>query len=307
MGFSIRGCADKGSALSIAEPVDRAKGRVWAHKLGPLRGIPKLPTTILVVAVFFALWGSSVTPYSPVAIDLRHAEIPPVLVKGGVWDHPLGTDRKGRDVLSRIIVGTRYSLSVASVSILIGGMFGTALGVIAGYQGGGVDAVIMRSVDAMLAFPAVMVSLILAAATRPGYWVVIVTLVLLVWPRFARLVRGEILSLRERDFVALARVAGASPPYIIRRHLLPNILNTIVVLATLQIGWAIIIEASLSFLGLGIPPPTPTWGNIIAEDRTYVTTVWWTSVFGGLALALVGLSVNFFGDWLRDVLDPKLR
>jgi peptide/nickel transport system permease protein len=292
----------------VATSINARKFLPWVHKsVRALRGTPKLPTTILAVAAFVAIFGNLVTPYSPVAIDLRHAEMPPSAIKGGTWEHPLGTDRKGRDVLSRILVGTRNSLSVAAASIVIGGLIGTTLGLLAGYRGGWVDAVIMRSVDAMLAFPAIMVALILAAATRPGYWVVVITLVLLVWPRFARLVRGEILSLKERDFVALARVAGASPLHIVVKHLLPNILNTIVVLATLQMGWAIIIEASLSFLGVGIPPPTPTWGNIIAEDRTYVTTIWWTSVFAGVAIALVGVSVNLFGDWLRDALDPKLR
>lgn len=272
-----------------------------------LRRAPRVPLVILLVTVFLTLFGGLVTPYSPIAINPRGGELPPAFMTGGMWKHPLGTDRQGRDVLSRIIVGTRYSIAVAVAVTVLGGLFGSAVGTLAGYRGGWMDALLMRAVDATLTFPGILLALVLVASVGPGFWVVVIVLAFGVWPRFSRLVRAEVLSWKQRDFVALARVAGGRGFYITMKHILPNTLNSIVVLATLQIGWAIVIEATLGFLGVGIPPPTPTWGNIVADGRTYIASAWWISVFPGIAITVVGLSCNMLGDWLRDALDPKLR
>jgi peptide/nickel transport system permease protein len=272
-----------------------------------LRRAPRFPLAVLLVTVVLTLFGGLVTPYSPIAINPRAGELPPAFMSGGMWTHPLGTDRQGRDVLSRIIVGTRYSIAVAVAVTVLGGLFGSAVGTLAGYRGGWMDALLMRAVDATLTFPGILLALVLVASVGPGFWVVVIVLAFGVWPRFSRLVRAEVLSWKQRDFVALARVAGGGGFYITMKHILPNTLNSIVVLATLQIGWAIVIEATLGFLGVGIPPPTPTWGNIVADGRTYIASAWWISVFPGIAITVVGLSCNMLGDWLRDALDPKLR
>ena len=219
----------------------------------------------------------------------------------------MGTDKLGRDMLSRIIYGARISLTIAAISIVCGGLVGTTLGLIAGYWGGLWDHVIMRLVDIKISIPSILLALILAAAMGPSYFTVIIVVALTLWTRYARLVRGEVLSLRHQDFVAKARVAGATTPRIILRHLLPNVVNTIIVLATLEVGVVIILEASLSFLGAGIPPPNPAWGLMVADGRALVINAWWLSFFPGLAILLTVLSMNLLGDWLRDRLDPKLR
>jgi peptide/nickel transport system permease protein len=272
-----------------------------------LRRAPKVPCAILAVTLVFALFGGFIAPHSPVAINPRDGELPPAFVSGGSWKYPLGTDRQGRDVLSRIIVGTRYSIAVAVAVTAIGGVFGCAVGLVAGYRGGWIDGLLMRTVDASLTFPGILLALVLVASIGPGLSVVVLVLAFSVWPRFSRLVRGEVLSWKERDFVALARVAGGRGRYIAMRHILPNTLNSIVVLATLQIGWTIVIEATLGFLGVGVPPPTPTWGNIVADGRTYISSAWWISVCPGVAITLVVLAFNMLGDWLRDAVDPTLR
>jgi peptide/nickel transport system permease protein len=289
---------------SIPASVSSAPGRGWTQRF---RRAPKVPLLILAVTVFLAAAGDLVAPHSPVAINPREGERPPAFVRGGTWTYPLGTDRQGRDVLSRVMVGTRYSIAVAVTVTLLGGLFGSAIGTLAGYRGGWLDTLLMRGVDASLTFPGILLALVLVASLGPGFWVVVIVLAFGVWPRFSRLVRAEVLALKQRDFVALARVAGARGAYITWSHILPNTLNSIVVLATLQVGWAIVIEATLGFLGVGIPPPTPTWGNIVADGRTYIASAWWISVFPGIAITVVVLAFNMVGDWLRDVLDPTLR
>ncbi len=280
---------------------------VLAPRLGALGHAPRLAGAIVGLSIGVAVFAGVLTPHDPEAINPAEGERPPAFVKGGVWTYPLGTDRKGRDILSRVILGTRVSLAVAAGAILLGGVVGTGLGVLAGYRGGWVDALIMRAADAFLAFPSVLIALVLAVTVGPSFGVVVTVLGLILWARFARLVRGEVLYWKTRDFIGLARVAGASGPYIVRKHILPNILNSIVVLATLQVGWAMIVEASLSFLGAGIPPPTPTWGNMVAEGLSFIERAWWISVCPGAAMMLVVLSFNVVGDWIRDALDPKLR
>jgi peptide/nickel transport system permease protein len=231
-----------------------------------------------------------------------------VVVKpGGSWSHPLGADKLGRDILSRIIHGARVSLTISLVSIFFGGLVGTTLGLVAGYFGGKFDHVIMRVVDIKLSLPTILLALVLAAVAQPSVVSVIIVIALILWTRYARLVRGETLRLKGRDFVARARVAGSSEFRIIARHIFPNVVNTIIVLATLEIGQVILLEATLSFLVAGIPHPTPSWGLMVADGRELVVIAWWVAFFPGLAILLTVLSMNLLGDWLRDRLDPKLR
>jgi peptide/nickel transport system permease protein len=292
---------------AVVAPVRLAASRAGRASLGALGSAPRLAGLVVALSVVVAVFAGVLTPYDPLAIDPAEGERPPVFTKEGVWAHPLGTDRKGRDILSRVILGTRVSLAVAAGAIAIGGLVGTGLGVLAGWRGGWVEALIMRAADGFLAFPSVLIALVLAVTVGPSFGVVVTVLGLILWARFARLVRGEVLYWKTRDFIGLARVAGAPGPYIVRRHILPNIMNSIVVLATLQVGWAMIVEASLSFLGAGIPPPTPTWGNMVAEGLSFIERAWWISVCPGVAMMLVVLSFNVVGDWIRDSLDPRLR
>ena len=292
---------------STPASASRPSGAPASEWVRVLRRAPKIPAAILAVAIFLGIFGEIVAPQSPIAINPREGERPPVFMSAGTWKYPLGTDRQGRDVLSRVMVGARYSLAVAVTVTVIGALVGSLIGTVAGYRGRWVDAFLMRAVDASLTFPGILLALILVAGMGPGFWVVVIVLAFNVWPRFARLVRAEVLLLKQRDFVALARVAGGGGIYITMQHILPNTVNSIVVLATLQIGWAIVIEATLGFLGVGIPPPTPTWGNIVADGRTYIASAWWISVFPGIAITAVVLAFNLLGDWLRDALDPTLR
>ena len=222
-------------------------------------------------------------------------------------EHPLGTDRLGRDMLSRIIWGARVSLAAGVVTVLLASAFGAAVGLVAGYYGGRVDIALMRFTDATMSFPVILLALILAVTVGPSFTNVVVAIAVILWARYARVIRAQVLTLMQLDFIAQSRIAGAGGWRIITRHLFPNTLNTLVVLVTLQIGYVIIVEASLSFLGAGIPPPTPAWGSMISEGREYVTSAWWASFFPGLAILLVVLAFNLIGDWLRDTLDPKLR
>ena len=227
--------------------------------------------------------------------------------KGGSMEYPLGTDKQGRDILSRIMHGARISLMVSSLAILLGGGLGTLLGMLAAYRGGKTDSIIMRIVDIKLAFPSILLALVLVAAIGAGFTTVIVVIAVLLWARYARVVRGEALAIKQQDFIDRARVSGASNARIMMRHIFPNLVNTVVVLATLEVGHVIILESTLSFLGAGIPAPTPAWGVMVADGRDLITTAWWIFLFPCLAIVLTVLSMNLLGDWLRDKLDPKLR
>ena len=226
---------------------------------------------------------------------------------GGSWEYPLGTDKQGRDVLSRIIYGSRVSLTVSCLAILLGGFLGTALGMIAAYRGGITDAIVMRIVDIKLAFPSILLALTLVSAIGSGFTTVIIVIALLLWARYARVVRGDALAIKQRDFIDRARVSGASNLRIMLRHIFPNVFNTVIVLATLEVGHVIILESTLSFLGAGIPAPTPAWGVMASDGRELITSAWWIFLFPCLAIVLTVLSMNLLGDWLRDRLDPKLR
>lgn len=276
------------------------------RRLSSFDRFPVIALLMVALTVFAAVFADYLVLHDPLAIN-PGARLQPPVFAGGVWEHPLGTDRLGRDIFSRIVLGAQVSLGVAVTTILLGGFVGTVLGLVAGYRGGWIDALIMRSADGFLAFPSILLALVLAVTVGPSFIVVVIVLALVLWARFARLVRGEVLSIKGRDYVLLARVAGASGLYIVLRHILPNILNTLVVLCTLQVGWAIIVEASLTFLGAGVPPPTPTWGGMVAEGLDYIESAWWISVMPGVAILFVVFSYNLVGDWLRDVLDPQLR
>ena len=228
-------------------------------------------------------------------------------MEGGSSEHILGTDQQGRDIFARISYGARVSLLVAAVVLVVGGGVGTLLGLISGWYGGLLDELIMRVVDIFMALPLILVALVLVVALGPSFTVLLLIMGLWIWVRFARMVRGEVLKLKEMDYIALAQVAGASTPRILIRHLWPGVRNTVTVVATLQVGLVIILEASLSFLGAGIPPPEPAWGSLVAEGRDVLAGAWWVSTIPGLAILVTVLSLNLFGDWLRDMLDPKLR
>jgi len=273
-----------------------------------VRRFPGVPMAILVfLLVIPGLFAEWIAPHDPIKGSLALRLKPPMWEKGGSITYPLGTDKVGRDVLSRIIYGARVSLRVSIEGIIVSGFIGTALGLISGYFGGRVDALIMRLVDISLGLPIILVALVFVAALGPSFATVIAVITILLWARYARQVRGEVLSIKERDVIARARVAGASHFRIMFRYLLPNVVNTLIVLATLQVGFVIIFESSLSFLGAGIPRPTPAWGLMVADGRELIVTAWWISMFPGIAIMLTVLSFNLVGDWLRDHLDPKLK
>ena len=239
-------------------------------------------------------------------------EVEDVIREGGSGKFWLGTDQLGRDILSRIIYGARISLLAAAVTLGVGGSIGVLLGLIAGWYGGVVDEAIMRFVDILLAIPLVLIALAMVATLGTSLSIIVAVLTIFIWPRFARQLRGEVLQLKNMDFVSLARVAGASVPRILFIHIFPGTINTLIVVATLQVGIVILLEATLSFLGAGVPPPTATWGGMVSDGRNHLaggfaTGSWWISTFPGVAIVLTVMSLNLFGDWLRDKLDPRLR
>ena len=274
---------------------------------GRRRELPWFAGSVLVVLVLTAVFSASLAPQSPTEGDISQKLIPPIWMERGEGAHPLGTDRFGRDVLSRVIYGSRISLLVSLIAIGVAGTFGTAVGLIAGYRGGLTDAILMRLTDVGLSLPTILIAVVLVAVSEPSFRNVVLVIALLLWPRFARQIRGETLAIKEQDFVALAVVAGRSSAWIIRRHIFPNVVPTLLVISTLQVGYVILLEGTLSFLGVGVPPPNPAWGLMIADGRGFLATAWWITLFPGLAMLLTVLAVNLLGDWLRDHLDPKLR
>jgi peptide/nickel transport system permease protein len=266
-----------------------------------------VPAAIALLVVFTAAAAPWMAPHGYYEMSLPNKLRPPFWQEGGTLRHPLGTDSLGRDVLSRLIGGARISLVASLLSIILGAAIGISVGVVSAYKGGVVDAFLMRVCDGFLSFPMILFALILAISIGPGMFTVVLAIGLVVWARYARVIRSEVLSLKERDFVLYARMLRSSEFRILTRHLLPNLMGSILVLATLQMGWAIVVEASLSFIGAGIPPPQPSWGGMVAAGREYIGMAWWLTFFPGMAIALTVLAFNFLGDWLRDHLDPKLR
>jgi peptide/nickel transport system permease protein len=254
-----------------------------------------------VLIVLASLIGPLFSPWGATDMSLTAIDSPPSM------SHWFGTDLLGRDILTRVMVGGRESLTIVVLCIAIGGAVGTALGLIAGYRGGWIDAVIARLIDAMSAFPSILIALALAVTVGSGLWVVVGVISLVLWSGYARLVRAEALSWKEREFVLAAVVTGCRPARIVSRHVLPNLVSTVIVYSTLQVGFIILSEAALSFLGAGIPPPTPTWGGMISDGQAYISSYWWMAVFPGIAMTAVIVSANRVGDWLRDEFDPRLR
>lgn len=278
-----------------------------------LRRWPIIPGIILGALVISAIFAEWVAPHDYRDQNLRLRHSPPVFMEGGTSERILGADRMGRDILSRLVHGARLSIVVAAVSLVSGGILGTGLGVMAGwYAGEGrsrwlIDEIIMRMVDVWFAVPFLLLALVVVIRFEPSLKIVLILLAMLSWSGFVRNVRAEVLVIKNRDYIALAQVAGASTTRLIARHLLPGVINTVLVIASLQVGGLILAEASLSFLGAGIPSPTPAWGVMVSDGRNYLHLAWWESTFPGVAILLVVMSYNFVGDWLRDRFDPRLR
>jgi peptide/nickel transport system permease protein len=290
-------------ALPSQPPRQRARRRMI--RLGDF---PVIPTAILLVIALVAIFANQLAPHNPEIGSLTARFKPPFWQTGGSMKYILGTDQLGRDVLSRLIFGARVSMVVGIMAVLVAGVVGTALGILSGYLGGWVDQVIMRVTDTWLALPALTFAIFLAAIVGPSMWNIVIILGVTYWTRYARVIRGEVLSLREREFVRLAIVAGCSKWSIMTRHILPNVINSAIVLGSLMLGVVIITEATLSFLGVGVPPPQPAWGLMLSDGKQgLMVGYWWLTVFPGLCIMLMVLSANLIGDWLRVKLDPQLR
>jgi peptide/nickel transport system permease protein len=280
--------------------------RRWAPDLSFLRRnfVPLLAITwIIGVAVILPL----VVPWDPAKQDLRSTFIPPAWQDGGTWDHPLGTDHLGRDMLARAAEGSRASFYASFAGVAFAAIVGTILALAAGYFGGVVDGLIGRIIEVVMAVPALLIALILATVLTPSLGTVILIAAGVLWIGYARIIRSEILLLKSSDFVEYARVSGVPAYKVMYRHLLPNVLNSVIVLATLQLGTMIIFESTLSFLGLGISPPDVSWGLMLSAGRDFVTVAWWLSVVPGVMIVITVLLMNWTGEWARDRLDPRLR
>ena len=265
--------------------------------------LPWFSLSIVAVLLLCAAFAPLLAPHDPEKIRILDAKLAPF----EELSHVLGTDVVGRDMLSRLIYGARTSVLISMVALGSGAILGTVLGLVSGYRGGWVDALIMRVADATMGFPTILVAMILVVILGAGLENIIIAVVVSVWARYSRMVRGEVLAIKDLDFVTMAKIAGVKTPVIILRHIFPNTINTLMVLTSLQVGQVILLEASLSFLGLGLLPGAPAWGIMVAEGRTVILEVWWLSLLPGLAITAVVLAFNFFGDWLRDNMDPKLR
>jgi peptide/nickel transport system permease protein len=273
-----------------------------------LGDFPLIPALILGVVAFVAIFANFLAPHNPEIGSLTARFRPPFWQAGGSTQYLLGTDQLGRDVLSRLIFGARVSMVVGFTAVIFAGVIGTALGILSGYLGGWVDQVIMRVTDTWLALPALTFAIFLAAIVGPSMWNIVIILGITYWTRYARVIRGEVLSLKEREFVRLAIVAGCSKWTIMRRHILPNVINSAIVLGSLMLGVVIITEATLSFLGVGVPPPQPAWGLMLSDGKQgMMVGRWWLTVLPGLCIMLMVLSANLLGDWFRVKLDPQLR
>ena len=294
---------------NVGDPNHRLQPGFWGYE-----PVPPVIVTKEVVAVIspsdIELQKTQITEYNARQIDPNAVigDKVEVVVREGIDTlYILGTDHLGRDLFTRIIYGARVSLVMAGLTLLVGGTMGTLLGLTAGWYGGWVDEAVMRMVDIILALPLILVALVLVVALGPSFQLIIVIMAIAIWPLFTRVVRGEVLRVKTADYVALARVAGAGTIRIMLVHILPGIANSVIVVATLLVGVVILLEAALSFLGAGVPPPTPAWGSMLSEGRDRIAIAWWISTLPGTAIFLTVLSLNLFGDWLRDALDPRLR
>jgi peptide/nickel transport system permease protein len=266
-----------------------------------------LGLVVIVLTVAVAVLAPVLSPTDPVKNSLIDRLTPPMWNVGGSAKHPLGTDTLGRDVASRLLYGARVSLIVGFSAVAIAGVLGVILGLLSGYYRGWPDDLLMRLGDVQLAFPVLVLAVAVLAVLGASLANVILVLGATGWITYARIVRGEALSLRQREFVEAARALGATDRYLVWRHVFPNVLPPVTVVATFSVARTIIAEASLSFLGLGIPPPAPSWGAMLDEGRNYITTGWWLALFPGVAILLLVLGINLVGDWLRDALDPRME
>jgi peptide/nickel transport system permease protein len=292
--------------LSEAELAKKRRGSRWWGRI--LRNTGAIIPIIIFVLMFFtAAFANFLAPYPYDETNLPERRMPPAFIEGGSMKHILGTDTLGRDVLSRAIWGARISLSVSLLAIAITAVIGTTLGIIAGYMGGRIDAFIMRITDIAMAFPMLLLAILLAVSLGPGFFTVIFALSVLGWSGYARIIRGETLRIRSSDYVLQAQVIGASAWRIMLRHIFPNIMNILIIGITLSVGTMILAESGMSYLGVGIPAPMPSWGSMVSDGRNDLDLAWWISTFPGILIGLVVLSGNFLGDWLRDKMDPRLR
>ncbi len=262
---------------------------------------------IVISVVFIAIFADLIVPHPPAENNLTNMLKPPAWLEGGSWEFILGTDNLGRDILSRILIGTRVSLLVGVFSVVLAGVIGLIVGIIAGFYGGWIDSVLMRFVDSFLAIPSILFILVFLAVFEPSIMVLIIVIGLTNWVTYARVVRGEVLSIKEREYVKASRSIGSKNIKIMKQHILPNILSSFIVISALSVATTIILEASLSFLGLGIQPPDVSWGAMLTDGRNYLATNWWIATFPGIAIVITVLGIIFLGDWLRDVLDPKTQ
>ena len=272
-----------------------------------LRRWPVFPAIVMATLIIFAVFAPLIAPHDPKQGGLQASSRPPMWLEGGSGTYPLGTDVQGRDLFSRVVYGARVSALIAGTVIAAGGIGGTVIGLLAGFRGGLVDELAMRAVDFVLAMPFLLVALVVVIAIGQSLTLIIILLILFSWDSFARVVRAETLQLKSAGYVDLARIAGASPMRIMFRHILPGLLGSVLVVASLRVGGLILTEATLSFLGVGVPPSVPAWGVMVADGRNYLATAWWISLVPGMAILTVVMGVNFLGDWLRDWFDPRLR
>ena len=282
----------------------RSGTRQALRKMGQLPILSALILSIVVVGAIMAPW---IAPHEPLVSRPQDRLEPPVWMDGGSAKYLLGTDHQGRDLFSRLLYGARISLLVAVVTFGLGGTVGVLLGLLAGWYSRWVDDLITRLVDTMLAVPGILIALAAVAVFGPSITLIVLVLAMGMFPRITRMVRGQVLSLKEMDYVAMAQVSGASTWRILFRHLFPGVINTVIVLSTLQVGQVILAEAALSYLAVGVPPPTPAWGSMVADGRDKLNDAWWVATVPGFAILFTVVSLNLFGDWLRDALDPVLR
>ena len=300
MGSSIPASApaDAGVPALTAPRTSRARRTRWMALAGGV---------FVLVLVVAAVAAPVIAPYDPIRQSLRGRLSAPTLAGADGKAHLLGTDHLGRDVLSRAIYGARVSLLVGLAAVVVGGIVGASLGLLAGFRGGWTDSIIMTLADAQLAFPFILLAIGIIAVLGPSFPTLIVVIGLSGWVTYARVLRSQVLVLRSREFVDAIHALGGSVSRVIARHILPNVLSSLVVIATLELARAIVLEATLSFLGLGVQPPTPSWGGMVHEGREYLDSAWWISTAPGIVLMLTSIIVSRTGDWLRDLLDPTLR
>jgi peptide/nickel transport system permease protein len=275
-------------------------------RIRQVRRWPLFSIIVIAVLIIFAVFAPLIAPHDPKIGELEDRHVPPLFF-GGTADHILGTDGLGRDIFSRVVYGSRVTVSIAALALGVGCVIGTLLGIVSGYYGGWLDEVIMRMVDIKFAVPLILIALALVVSLGSSLGLLLGLLVFMVWGHFSRQVRAEVLVIIKTDYVSAARLSGASPIRIMSHHILPGVISIMVVVGTLQVGAIVLAEASLSFLGAGVPPPTAAWGSMVSDGRLYIVTAWWVSLIPGLAIGMLVVSITLLGDWLRDRLDPQLR